>query len=85
MSIITSGICINQKLSKKIRHLILRDFELQMVQTRMPDLIQIDKKKGICRRVETVVPPDHRVKMKESEKNKISGPCSRVFKKLRNK
>ena len=52
-------------------HKILQDFETQINHTilaRRPDLILINKKKRICYLAVFVVPVDHRMKIKESEK-----------------
>ena len=68
---LTNGLCPNQNLSKKIRHKILRDFEMKMDpphQIRKPDLVLINKEKECYHQVNFVVPVDNRVKIKENEK-----------------
>ena len=47
-------------------HVLLWDFD-HLISARQPDLVIIYKK-CICRIVDFAVPPDHRVKLKESEK-----------------
>ena len=52
-------------------HKLLWDFGIQtdnLMSARQPDLIIINKRKRTCRIVDFVVPSDHRVKLKESEK-----------------
>ena len=39
-----------------------------LISARRPDLIIINIKKGICKIVDSAVPADHRIKLKESEK-----------------
>ena len=53
-------------------HKHLWDFEVQtdnLILARRPDLIIINKKKRTCKIVDFAVPTDHRVKLKECEKN----------------
>ena len=50
---------------------LLWDFGIQtdyLISARQPDLVIINMKKKTCRIVDFVVPADHRVKLKESEK-----------------
>ena len=52
-------------------HKLLWDFDVQtdhLILARRPDLIIINKKKGICKIVDFADPADHRIKMKECEK-----------------
>ena len=52
-------------------HKILWDFEIQtdhLNPARRPDLVLINKRKRTYLLVDFVIPADHRVKMKESEK-----------------
>ena len=52
-------------------HKLLWDFNIQtdhIIPARKPDLIIINKKKKICKIVDFAVPADHRINLKESEK-----------------
>ena len=52
-------------------HKLLWDFKTQtdhLIPARRPDLIIINKRKGICKIVDFAVPADHRINLKESEK-----------------
>ena len=54
-------------------HKLLWDFNIQtdqLIPARRPDLIIINKKKGICKIVDLAVPADHSINLKESEKDK---------------
>ena len=71
-------------------HTLLWDFEKQtnlLISTRRSDLVIINKKKkrkrkGTCRIVDFIVPADHRVKLKESErKDKYQGLAKELKKK----
>ena len=53
-------------------HTHLWDFEIQtdhLIPARRPDLIIINKRKRTCKIVDFAVPVDHRIKLKECEKN----------------
>ena len=67
---------------KNETHKLLCDFMLEMdhlLSTRRPDLKIINKKERNCRIVDFIVPADHRVKSKESVKERqIPGPCQRI-------
>ena len=56
-----------------------------LISTRRPDLIVINKKKRTCKIVDFAVPPDNRIKLKESEKNDKSLDLAWEFKKLWNR
>ena len=50
---------------------LLLDFDIQtdhLISARRPDLIVINKKKRTCQIVDSAVPADHWIKLKESEK-----------------
>ena len=52
-------------------HKLLWDFNIEtdhLIPARRPDLIIISKKKTICKIVEFLVPANHRINLKESEK-----------------
>ena len=52
-------------------HKLLCNFDIQtdqLISARRPDLVVINKKKRICKIVDSAVPVDHRIKLKESEK-----------------
>ena len=52
-------------------HKLLWDFNIQtdrLIPARRLDLIIINKKKKICKIVDSAVPVDHRINLKESEK-----------------
>ena len=52
-------------------HKLLWDFHIHMdhlIPARRPDLIIINKKKRICKIVDFAVPVDHRIKLKDCEK-----------------
>ena len=72
-------------------HKLLWDFDIYMdhlISARRPDLIIINKKKKkkkkkrTCKIVDFVVPADHRIKLKESEKNEKYLDLARELKKL---
>ena len=69
-------------------HKILWDFEVQtdhLIPARRPNLVLIDKKRKACHLVDSAVPADHRVKMKESEKyQQILETCQRTEKTVEN-
>ena len=44
----------------------------QLISTRQPDLVIVDKKKRICQIVNSAVPADHRIKLNEKAKIVIS-------------
>ena len=55
---------------EKETHKLLWDFEIQtdhLISARRPDKVIVNKK-GTCRIVDLVVPANHKVKLKESEK-----------------
>ena len=67
-------------------HKLLWDFDIQtghLISARNPDLIIINKKKSTCKIVDFAVSADHRIKLKESEKDKYFD-LARELKKLRN-
>ena len=55
-----------------------------LISARRPDLIIINIKKGICKIVDSAVPADHRIKLKESEKKDKYLDLARELKKLWN-
>ena len=66
-------------------HKLLWDFNIQtdhLIPARRPDLIIINKRKRICKIV--IVPADHRIKLKESEKKDKYLDLARELKKLWN-
>ena len=68
-------------------HKLLWDFNIQtyhLILARRPDLIIINKKKGICKIVDFGVPADHRINLKESEKKDKYPDLARELKKLWN-
>ena len=68
-------------------HKLLWDFNIQtdhLIPARRPDLIIINKKKKICKIVDFVVPADHRINLKESEKKDKYLDLARELKKLWN-
>ena len=70
-------------------HKLLWDFNIQtdhLIPARRPDLIIINKKKKkkICKIVDFVVPADHRINLKESEKKDKYFDLARGVKKLWN-
>ena len=68
-------------------HKLLWDFDIQMdhlISARRPDLIIINKKKRTCKIVDFAVRPDHRLKLKESEKKDKYLDLARKLKKLWN-
>ena len=68
-------------------HKLLWDFNIQtdcLIPDRRPALIIINKKKRICKIVDIAVLADHRINMKEYEKDKYLD-LAREFKKLWNK
>ena len=74
-------------------HKLLCDFNIQtdhLIPARRPDLIVINKKKKkkkkkrICKIVDFVVPADHRINLKESEKKDKYLDLARELKKLWN-
>ena len=67
-------------------HKLLWDFKIQtdyQIPTRRPDLIIINTKKRTCKIVDFAVPADHRINLKESEKDKYLD-LARELKKLWN-
>ena len=68
-------------------HKLLWDFNIQtdhLIPARRPDLIIINKRKGICKIVDFAVPADHRINLKESEKMDKYFDLARELKKLWN-
>ena len=66
-------------------HKLVWDFDIQtdhLIPARRPDIILINKKKRICKIVDFVVPADHRINLKESEKKDKSFDLARELKKL---
>ena len=66
-------------------HKFLLDFEIQtdhLISARRPDLVTVNKKKRTYGVVNFVVPADHRVKLKESEKRGKNLDLARELKKL---
>ena len=62
--------CTTQQLSWRMTHKLLWDFYIQtnhLISARRPYLKVINQKRT-CKTVDFAVPPDHRVKLKESEK-----------------
>ena len=71
---------------KNDSHKLLWDFNIQtdhLIPARRPDLIIINKRKRICKIVDFAVPADHRINLKESEKDK-NLDLARELKKLWN-
>ena len=48
----------------------MNDYKDHLISARRPDLAIINKKKRTCRMVDFAFPADHRVKLKENEKEK---------------
>ena len=68
-------------------HKLLWDFEIHkddLISTRRPDLIIINKKKRNGKIVDFTVPADHRIKLKESKKKDKYLDLARELKKLWN-
>ena len=68
-------------------HKLLWDFNIQtdhQIPARRPDLLIINKRKGICKIVDFAVPADHRINLKESEKKDKYVDLARELKKLWN-
>ena len=68
-------------------HKLLWDFNIQtdhLIPARRPDLIIINQKTRICKIVDFPVPEDHRINLKESEKNHKYLDLAREIKKLWN-
>ena len=68
-------------------HKLLWDFNIQtdqLIPARRPDLMIINKKKGICKIVDFAVPADHKINLKESEKKDKYLDLARELKKLWN-
>ena len=68
-------------------HKLLWEFNIQtdhLIPARRPDLIIIYKRKRICKIVDFAVPADHRINLKESEKNDKYLDLARELKKLWN-
>ena len=69
-------------------HKLLWDFDIQtdhLISTRRPDLIKTDnKKERTCKIVDSAVPADHRIKLKECEKKDKYLDLARELKKLWN-
>ena len=66
---------------------LLWDFDIHtvhLISARRQDLIIISKKKRTCKIVDFVVPADHRIKLKEYEKNDKYLDLARELKKLWN-
>ena len=67
------------------KHKLLWDFDIQttdhLISARRPDLIAINKKKRTHKIVNFAVPPDHRIKLKESEKKDKYHDLARELKK----
>ena len=73
--------------SMKIIIIILWDFDMHtdhLISARRPDLIIINKKKRTCKIVDFAVPADHRIKLKECEKEDKYLNLARELKKLWN-
>ena len=71
LTIRSNGICTTQQLSWRMTQKLLYDFDIQtdhLISARRPDLIIINKKKRTRKIVDFAVPADHRIKLKESEK-----------------
>ena len=65
-------------------HKLLWDFDIHtdhLISARIPDLIIINKKKRICKIVDFAVSTDHRIKLKECEKEYKYLDLSRELKK----
>ena len=72
---------------KKETHKLLRSFEIQvdhLISARRPDLIIINNEKRTCKIVDFVVPANHRVKLKESEKKDKYLDLAKELKKKQN-
>ena len=68
-------------------HKLLRDFDIQtdhLISDRRPDLIILNKKKRTCKIVNFAVLADHRIKLKECEKEDKYLDLARELKKLWN-
>ena len=68
-------------------HKLLWDFNIRtdhLIPARRPDLIIINKRKRICKIVDSAVPADHRINLKESEKKDKYFDLARELKKLWN-
>ena len=68
-------------------HKLLWDFNIQtdhLIRARRPDLIIINKKKGICKNVDFAVPADHKINQKECAKKDKYLDHARELKKLWN-
>ena len=68
-------------------HKLLWDLNIQtdhLIPARTPDLIIINKEKGICKIVDFAVPADHRINLKECEKKDKYLDLARELKKLWN-
>ena len=68
-------------------HKFLWDFNIQtdhLIPARRPDLIIINKRKGISKIVDFAVPVDHRINLKEREKKDKHLDLARGLKKLWN-
>ena len=86
LTIRTNGIGTTQQLSENDTHKHLWDFDIQtnhLISARIPDLIIINynKKKRICKIVDFAVPTEHRIKLKECEKEDKYRHIAREFKK----
>ena len=72
---------------ENITHKPQWDFNIQtdhLIPARRPDLIIINKKKRICKIVDSAVPADHRINLKECEKKDSYLDLARELKKLWN-
>ena len=68
-------------------HKLLWDFDIQTdhrISARRPDLIIINRKKKICKIVDSALPADHRMKLKECEKRDKYLDLAKELKKLWN-
>ena len=68
-------------------HKLLWDFNIQtdhLIPARRPDLIIINKRKRICKIVDSGIPADHRINLKEREKKDKYHDLARELKKLWN-
>ena len=67
-------------------HKILWVFDIHthnLISARRPDLIIINKKGRICKIIDFAIPADHRIKLKECEKNDKYLDLAREMKKVR--
>ena len=76
-----------ESILKNETHKVPRDFEIQtdyLILVRWSDLVIVNKKTRTCQIVDFAIPPDHRVKIKESEKIDKFLDLARKLKKLWN-